>query len=66
MSDAAARTLTAVTAGRAATVAALRRLADRLELLALPDAAEILVLLAPALDEVQRQAELAFERAPRP
>jgi hypothetical protein len=60
-----ADTLATVAAGRAAAVAALRTLADRIERLALPDAAEALTLLGPALDALQRQAALALERAPR-
>jgi hypothetical protein len=51
-------------AGRARTVAQFRTLADRLEHLALTDAAEVLVLLEPALSGLWRQAALALERAP--
>jgi hypothetical protein len=39
-------------------------LADRLERLALPDVADVLVLLEPTLDDLRRQAALALERAP--
>jgi hypothetical protein len=42
-------TLATVSAGRAAAVAQLRGLADRLERLALSDVAEILILLEPVL-----------------
>jgi hypothetical protein len=55
-------TLATVAAGRAAAVAELRTLADRLERLALDDAAEVLVLLESVLDDLRRQA--ALERAP--
>ena len=59
-------TLSAVVGGRAEVVAQLRRVADRLERLALPDVAEVLVLLEPALHDLRRQAALALERAPTP
>jgi hypothetical protein len=62
--DAFADTLSTVAAGRAAAVADLRRLADRLERLALPDVAEVLVLLEPTLDALRRQVTFALERAP--
>jgi hypothetical protein len=57
-------TLSAVAGGRDDVVAQLRRLADRIEQLALSDAAEILVLLEPVLDDLRRQAALALERPP--
>jgi hypothetical protein len=57
-------TLATVAAGRAATVAELRRLAARLEHLPLADVAEVLVLLEPVLDDLRRQAAFALERAP--
>ena len=57
-------TLATVAAGRAATVAQLRRLADRLDQLPLADVAEVLVLLEPVLDDLRRQAAFALERAP--
>jgi hypothetical protein len=56
-----AATLATVAAGRAAAVGELRLLADRL---ALDDAAEVLVLLGPVLDNLRRQAALVFERLP--
>jgi hypothetical protein len=59
-----AATLATVAAGRAAAVAELRRLADRLDALALADVAEVLVLLEPVLDDLRRQAAVALERAP--
>ena len=55
-----------VTEGRRAgsqSVLELRSLADRIERLALTDAAETLVLLEPFLDDLRRQSELALERA---
>jgi hypothetical protein len=64
MSDDAARTLTAVAAGRAAAVAQLRKLATRLERLPLDAVAEVLVLLEPTLDDLRRQAAIALERTP--
>jgi hypothetical protein len=63
--DAFAQTLPTVAAGGAAAVAELRGLANRLERLALPDVAEVLVLLEPVLDDLRRQAALALDRAPR-
>jgi hypothetical protein len=56
-------TLDTLAAGRAATVADLRALAARIELLPLEDAAEVLVLLEPMLAALRRQAALALERA---
>jgi hypothetical protein len=58
-------TLATVAAGRAAAVAELRRLADRLAALPLDTVAEVLVLLEPTLDDLRRQAALALERARR-
>jgi hypothetical protein len=58
-------TLGAVAAGRATAVADLRRLADRLEALALDDAAEALVLLELVLGELRHHAALALDRVPR-
>lgn len=60
----AADTLATLAAGRAAAVVQLRQLATRLERLPLDAAAEVLVLLEPALDELRRQAVFALERAP--
>ncbi|HKA28015.1 MAG TPA: hypothetical protein VKH82_01475 [Candidatus Binatia bacterium] len=57
-------TLATITAGRTAAVVQLRELADRLEGLALPDVADVLVLLEPTLDDLRRQAALALARAP--
>jgi hypothetical protein len=51
-------------AGRTATVARLRALATRVEQLPLDAAAEVLVLLEPALATMEHQAGLALERAP--
>jgi hypothetical protein len=62
--DAFAQTLPTVAAGRAAAVAQLRELADRLEALPLDAVAEALVLLEPTLDDLRRQAALALDRAP--
>jgi hypothetical protein len=59
-----ADTLATVAAGRTAAVAQLRQLATRLEALALPDVAEVLVLLEPTLEDLRRHAGLALERAP--
>ena len=58
-----ADTLATVAAGRAATVAALRQLAARLEHLPVDAVAEVLVLLEPTLDD-RHQAAFALERAP--
>ena len=49
---------------RTALVARLRTIAARLEELPLDAAAEVLVLLGPAVDGLERHAELALERAP--
>ena len=57
-------TLATVAAGRAAAVAQLRSLADRLDALSLDTAADVLVLLEPTLDDLRRQAAFALERAP--
>jgi hypothetical protein len=46
-------TLATVGAGRAAAVAQLRSLADRIEQLALTDVAEVLILLEPVLDDLR-------------
>jgi hypothetical protein len=59
-----ADTLATLAAGRTATVARLRALAARLEELPLDAAAEVLVLLEPALAGFERHAALALERAP--
>jgi hypothetical protein len=55
----AARTLATLAAGRARTVAELRVLATRLEALPLDAAAEVLVLLEPALAALEQQAARA-------
>jgi hypothetical protein len=60
-----AGTLDTVAAGRTATILEIRQLADRLEALPLTDAAEVLLLLEPAFDNLRCQAALALERAPR-
>jgi hypothetical protein len=59
-----ADTLATVAAGRVALVARLRALATRVEELPLDAAAEVLVLLEPALAALEQQASLALERAP--
>ena len=59
-----ATTLATVAAGRAAAVAELRQLADRLEQLPVDAAAEALTRLEHALVALERQAGLALERAP--
>jgi hypothetical protein len=53
-----------VAAGRTALVARLRTIAARLEELPLDAAAEVLVLLEPAVAAFEGQAALALERAP--
>jgi len=53
------QTLETVAAGRTAAVAQLRALAAALEALPLDAAAEVLVLLEPAPDELRRQAAFA-------
>ena len=57
-------TLASLNSGRAATVARLRVLTERLEQLPLDDAVEVIVLLEPALAAFDRQANLALECAP--
>jgi hypothetical protein len=64
MPEPSADTLATVAAGRAAFVARLRALATRVEQLPLDVAAEVLVLLEPALTALEQQAGLALERAP--
>jgi hypothetical protein len=59
----AADTLATVAAGRTAAVVQLRQLATRRERLPLDAAAEVLVLLEPALAALERLAGLALERA---
>lgn len=59
-----ADTLATVAAGRTTMVARLRTIAARVEVLPLAAAAEVLVLLEPAMDALERQAALALERAP--
>jgi hypothetical protein len=59
-----ADTLATVAAGRTALVARLRTLATRVERLPLDAAAEVLVLLEPALAALEERAALALERAP--
>jgi len=53
-----------VAAGRTAVIVRLRALATRFDELPLDAAAEVLVLIEPALEAFERQAELALERAP--
>ena len=61
----AADTLATVAAGRTAAVVQLRQLATRLERLPLDAAAaEVLVLLEPALAALETQVAFALERAP--
>jgi hypothetical protein len=59
-----AETLATVAAGRTALVARLRTIAARVEELPLEAAAEVLVLLEPAVATFERDAALALERAP--
>jgi hypothetical protein len=59
-----ADTFATVAAGRTALVARLRAIATRLEALPLDAAAEVLVLLEPAVAMFEQQAALALERAP--
>jgi hypothetical protein len=59
-----ADTLATVAAGHTALVTRLRALAGRLEELPLAAAAEVLVLVEPALEAFERQAALALERSP--
>ena len=59
-----ADTLATVAAGRTALVARLRTIAARLEELRLDAAAEVLVLLEPAVGALDREAALALEGAP--
>jgi hypothetical protein len=56
-------TLATVAAGRTALVARLRTIAARLEALPPDAAAEVLVLLEPALAALEEQAARALERA---
>jgi hypothetical protein len=56
-------TLASVAAGRVALVACLRALATRVEELPIDAAAEVLVLLEPGVDALERKAALALERA---
>jgi hypothetical protein len=62
--DAFQTTLPTVAAGRAAVVTRLRALATRLDELPLDSAADVLVLVEPALAAFERQAAFALERAP--
>jgi hypothetical protein len=57
-------TLATVAAGRTALVARLRTIAARVEALPLTTAAEVLILLEPAVATFERHAALALERAP--
>jgi len=60
-----ADTLATVATGRTAMVATrLRTIAGRVEALPLESAAEVLVLLEPAVAAFEGQAALALERAP--
>jgi len=56
--------LPTIAAARAAVVARLRTLATRLEGLSVEVAAEVLVLIEPALQSFEQHAALALERAP--
>jgi hypothetical protein len=60
----AADTFATIAAGRTATVTRLRAIAARLEALPLESAAEVLVLLEPAVAAFEQHATLALERAP--
>jgi hypothetical protein len=62
--DAYQTTLPTVAAGRAAVVARLRALATRIDEVPLDGAAEVLILVEPALATFERHAALALERAP--
>jgi hypothetical protein len=57
-------TLATVATGRTAVVARLLTLAAPVEQLPLDAAAEVLVLLEPAVAALEREAALALERAP--
>jgi hypothetical protein len=58
-----ADTLATVATGRTALVARLRTIAARVEALPLESAAEVLVLLEPAVTALEQQAAVALERA---
>jgi hypothetical protein len=60
-----AETLATVAAGRTALVTRLRTIAGRVEVLPLDAAAEVLILLEPALAAVEQQAARALKRAPK-
>ena len=62
--DAHQTTLPTVAAARAAAVARLRTLATQLEALPLDAAADVLVLVEPALRSFEQHAARALERAP--
>jgi hypothetical protein len=64
MAEPYADTLATVAARRTAFIARLQALATRVEELQLDAAAEVLVLLEPALATLEQQAGLALERAP--
>ena len=49
--------------GRATLVGGLRALADELERLEVPDAAEVMTWLAPHLERLHREAERIFGRS---
>jgi hypothetical protein len=57
-------TLATVATGRTALVARLRSIAARIEELPLDAAAEVLILLEPAMTAQEQQAARALERAP--
>ena len=59
-----AETLPAVAAGRAALVAELRALAERVEQLPLDAVAEVLIGLEHPVGELRRAATIVLERAP--
>jgi len=63
-SDAYQTTLPTVAAGRAAVVARLRALATQIDELPIDAAAEVLILVEPALATFERHAALALQRAP--
>jgi hypothetical protein len=64
MSELYADRLARVATGRTALSARLRAIATRLEALPLDAAAEVLILLEPAVATFERHAALGLERAP--
>jgi hypothetical protein len=64
MPDPYADTLATVAAGRTALVTRLCGIASRIEELPLDAAAEVLILLEPAMAALEQQAAQALERVP--